>query len=134
MTASYATGGIKSARLRRAKPEMDAIRQEIVNIANASDGMTVRHLFYRLVSIGAVEKTESAYDGTVARLAVDLRRSGEIPYGKIVDGSRLYTAPTTYESVKDAIRDTASSYRRSYWRTADREVWCEMDAVRALIE
>jgi hypothetical protein len=36
----------------------------------------------------------------------------------------------------DALTDTASFYRRSYWRTADRqlEVWCEKDAIRALIE
>jgi hypothetical protein len=115
---------------------MDLIRRAIVAIAGAGSGMTVRHLFYRLVSAGVIEKTEAEYDGTVARLAVDLRRSGVIPFGKIVDGSRLYTAPTTYDGIKDAIADTAASYRRSYWRTADRdvEVWCEKDAIRALIE
>ena len=136
MSSPYASSGIKLPRVRRTAAQMDAIRHEIVSIANAGQGMTVRHLFYRLVSAGVIEKTEAAYDGTVARLAVDLRRSGEIPYGKIIDGSRLYTAPTTYESVKDAIQDTASSYRRSYWRTADRdlEVWCEKDAIRALIQ
>ena len=115
---------------------MDVIREAIIDIAVAGSGMTVRHLFYRLVSAGVVEKTEAEYDGTVARLAVELRRSGDIPYGKIVDGSRLYTVPTTYDSIKDAIDDTAALYRRSYWRTADRqlEVWCEKDAIRALIE
>jgi hypothetical protein len=115
---------------------MDTIRQAILTIANGGNGMTVRHLFYRLVSAGVVEKTEAEYDGTVARLAVELRRSGDIPFGQIIDGSRLYTVPTTYNGIKDAIRDTASSYRRSYWRTADRqlEVWCEKDAIRALIE
>jgi hypothetical protein len=123
-------------RRRRTKAEMDTIRQAILTIANGGSGMTVRHLFYRLVTAGVVEKTEAEYDGTVARLAVELRRSGDIPYGQIIDGSRLYTTPTTYNGIKDAIRDTASSYRRSYWRTADRqlEVWCEKDAIRALIE
>ena len=35
-----------------------------------------------------------------------------------------------------AISDTASFYRKSYWRNADRdlEVWCEKDAIRALIQ
>ena len=136
--AHYTSRGIKPGRRRRrrTKAEMDTIRQAILTIANGGNGMTVRHLFYRLVSAGVVEKTEAEYDGTVARLAVELRRSGDIPYGQIIDGSRLYTAPTTYNGIKDAIRDTASSYRRSYWRTADRqlEVWCEKDAIRALIE
>lgn len=115
---------------------MEAIRQALLEIVNAGSGMTVRHLFYRLVGAGIVEKTEAEYDGTVARLAVELRRSGDIPFGKIIDGSRLYTAPRTYDGVADALRNTASHYRRSYWATADRtlEVWCEKDAIRALIE
>ena len=112
------------------------IRRALMNIANGGNGMTTRHLFYRAVAAGIVDKTEAEYDGTVARLAVDLRRSGDIPFGKIVEGSRLYTAPNTYDGMKDALTDTASFYRRSYWRTADRqlEVWCEKDAIRALIE
>jgi hypothetical protein len=136
MSSSYTSSGIRPVRRRRTKTEMDAIRHAIVAIASSGNGMTVRHLFYKLVSAGVVEKTEAEYDGTVARLAVELRRSGDIQYGKIIDGSRLYTAPTPYTGIKAAIQDTASSYRRSYWRTADREleVWCEKDAIRALIE
>ncbi len=134
--APYISSRIRPLRNRRTRVQMDAIRQAIVAIANAGDGMTVRHLFYRLVSAGIVEKTEAEYDGTVARLAVDLRRSGDTPFGKIVDGSRVYTVPASYDGVKDAIEDIASFYRRSYWRTADREleVWCEKDAIRALIQ
>ena len=131
---AYSASPIK--RRRRTATEMDTIRHALLSIVNGGKGMTVRHLFYRLVGAGVVEKTEAEYDGTVARLAVELRRSGDIPFGKIVDGSRLYSAPTTYSSAADALRDTASTYRRSYWRTADRtlEVWCEKDAIRALIE
>ena len=108
----------------------------LLQVVLDGDGMTVRHLFYRLVAQGVIEKTEAEYDGTVCRLAVELRRNGGIPYGKIVDGSRLYIRPTTYDNITDALNDTAAIYRRSYWRTADRmlEVWCEKDAIRALIE
>lgn len=83
-----------------------------------------------------MRRTETEYTKTVSRLAKELRRSGDIPFGKIIDGSRLYTAPTCYDSVEDALNDCATSYRRSYWRTADRmlEVWCEKDAIRALIQ
>ena len=131
---AYTASPIK--RRRRTNPEMDVIRHALLAIVNGGDGMTVRHLFYRLVGAGVIEKTEAEYDGTVARLAVELRRSGDIPYGKIMDGSRLYSAPRTYTGAAAALRDTASHYRRSYWRTADRslEVWCEKDAIRALIE
>jgi hypothetical protein len=136
MSAAQINRASPIKRARRTRAEMDAIRHGIVAIANAGDGMTVRHLFYRLVSAGVVEKTEAAYDRTVARLAVDLRRSGDIPHGQIIDGSRLYTAPHTHTSPRDAIHDTARHYRRNYWSTADRtvEVWCEKDAIRALIQ
>src|SRR2546423_9166437 len=95
---SYTSSGIKP-RTRRSKAEMDIIRHAILRIVNGGTGMTVRHLFYRLVSENIVEKTEPEYDGTVARLAVDLRRSGDILYGKIVDGSRLYSMPETYPGI-----------------------------------
>jgi hypothetical protein len=133
--ATYTSSGIKP-RTRRSKAEMDTIRHAILRIVNGGTGMTVRHLFYRLVSEDVVEKIETEYDGTVARLAVELRRSGDILYGKIVDGSRLYSMPETYASIEDALADTAAIYRRSYWRQAplDLEVWCEKDAIRALIQ
>jgi hypothetical protein len=134
--AVYTTSPIRPRRSRRTGAEMDMIRRALMNIANGGNGMTTRHLFYRAVAAGIVDKTEAEYDGTVARLAVELRRSGDIPFGKIIDGSRLYTAPDTYDGIKDALTDTASFYRRSYWRTADHqlEVWCEKDAIRALIQ
>ncbi len=126
VASSYAASPIKP-RHRRTRTEMDAIRHAILHVVNGGTGMTVRHLFYRLVSAGVVEKTEAEYDSTVARLAVEMRRTGDIPYGKIIDGSRLYSAPRTHDGIEDALADTASTYRRSYWRNADRdlEVWCE---------
>lgn len=132
--AAYTTSLIK--RRRRTNAEMDTIRHALLAVVNIGDGMTVRHLFYRLVDLKIVEKTETAYEGTVAMLAVELRRSGDIPYGKIIDGSRLYTVPITYDGVDDALSDIATLYRRSYWRTADvdLELWCEKDAIRALIQ
>lgn len=126
----------QTRRGRRTKAEIDVIRQALLDIVNSGNGMTVRHLFYRLVSAGVVEKTEAEYDGTVARLAVELRRSGDIPYGQIIDGSRTYSYPRTFDSVQEALIFAAGSYRRSYWSTADcmLQVWCEKDAIRSLIE
>jgi hypothetical protein len=105
-------------------------------IANGGNGMTTRHLFYRAVAAGIVDKSEAEYDGTVARLAVELRRSGDIPFGKIIDGFAPIYRARHLCGIKDALSDTASFYRRSYWRTADHqlEVWCEKDAIRALIQ
>jgi hypothetical protein len=47
--ASFTTSRIKP-RTRRSKAKMDTIRHAILRITHAGNGMTVRHLFYRLVS------------------------------------------------------------------------------------
>lgn len=65
--ALYPSSLIK--RSRRTKAEMDVIRDAILRIVNSGDEMTVRHLFYRLVSAGVVEKTEAEHDNTVAHFA-----------------------------------------------------------------
>ena len=42
--------------------------------------MTVRQVFYQLVSRGVIEKTEAQYQGTVIRLMTEMRLSDELPY------------------------------------------------------
>jgi hypothetical protein len=123
-------------RARRTAAEMDDVREALVTVAGAGNGMTIRHLFYKLVAAGVIEKTEQEYSNVVIRLGLEMRRNGCIPYGKIIDGSRLYSVPETFGSVRQAIAATARLYRRNYWLTADRtlEVWCEKDAIRALVQ
>jgi hypothetical protein len=41
--------------------------------------MTVRQLFYRLVSMETIAKTEAEYKGTVVRLVGEMRRARVIP-------------------------------------------------------
>lgn len=121
---------------RRTGIEMQAVRDAIIRIANGGDGMTVRHLFYRLVAEGVVEKTERQYDGTVCRLALELRREGEIEFGKIVDESRSYVQPQTFDDVKGAIGFLSRIYRKSYWTDESTvvEVWCEKETIGPVIE
>jgi hypothetical protein len=121
-------------RFRRTKTQVNAIKDGILEIANGGDGMTLRHLFYRLVGAGVIEKTEEQY-AVVGKYAVQLRRSREIPYGKILDGSRYHVGPTTFDTAQQALEDAASFYRRNYWRDSRYtiEVWCEKDAITALI-
>ena len=71
--------------------------------------VTLRGVFYRVVSAGAIDKTELAYRA-VGRRLVELRRAGRIPYSEITDGTRWITQPTTYDSIVDALETTARTY------------------------
>ena len=65
--------------------------------------MTVRQVFYQAVVAGLVEKTEGEYKNTVARLLLEMRRGGEIPYSWIADNTRWMRKPTTYTGLADFI-------------------------------
>jgi hypothetical protein len=47
-------------------------------LAGEEDQITVRHLFYRLVGLNVIQKTEAAYKGLCGHLS-KWRRSEEIP-------------------------------------------------------
>lgn len=97
--------------------------------------MTVRQLFYRLVSNGAIDKTEAEYKQTVVRLSGEMRLAGEIPFGWIADNTRWMRKPTTHSSLQDALNDTARTYRRSVWddQGVYVEVWLEKDALAGVL-
>lgn len=122
-------------RHRRTKAEIGALENAILDIIGSTTSLTIRHLFYRMVGAGLIEKSEEEYNNVVIRLALKLRRDGAIPFGKIVDGSRLYRMPRLFGSGSEALEETAALYRRNYWSLAHElvEVWCEKDAVSGFL-
>jgi len=97
--------------------------------------MTVRQVYYQMVSRGAIDKTEAEYKQTVCRLLADMRLAGEIPFGWIADNTRWMRKPRTHSSLENALRDTARTYRRSVWDSQDVyvEVWLEKDALAGVL-
>jgi hypothetical protein len=63
--------------------------------------VTVRQVFYRLVSRGIVARTESEYRSTVARLLAAMRREGAIPYRWIADNTRWMRKSQSYACLED---------------------------------
>lgn len=97
--------------------------------------MTVRQVFYRLVTANAIPKEDREYKQTVCRLLVKMRREGRIPYGWIADHTRWQRKQATYESMADAIDYWTRAYRRELWDEQDAyvEVWCEKDALAGVL-
>ncbi len=119
---------------RRTNAEILAIAEAMIRLVAADHPMTLRGLFYRLVSEGLIPKTENEY-GKVGRYLLRLRRDGTIPYQWIADSTRWMRKPTTYDSLEDALWQTAQTYRRSLWndQSAYVEVWIEKDTLAGLL-
>lgn len=60
-TSVYGTSAIDGGRYRRSKAELDDINAAIYTIARAEEPVTVRGLFYRVMSRGLVPKSEQGY-------------------------------------------------------------------------
>jgi hypothetical protein len=114
---------------------MEELRAAIVEILGEHSPMTVRQVFYALTVRGAIEKTEAEYKQTVVRLLDEMRWSGEIDWDGISDASRWMHKPRSYDSVEDAIAQTAQFYRRNLWAANDDyvEIWCEKEALAGVV-
>jgi hypothetical protein len=97
--------------------------------------MTVRQVFYRLVSAGVIEKTEAEYNTTVIRLLSDMRLDGEIPFAWIADNTRWVRKPRVHNSLAEALHYTAEFYRRDFWTSmpAYVEIWLEKEALAGVL-
>src|SRR5262245_15609514 len=97
--------------------------------------MTLRQVFYRLVSTGAVEKTEADYKNAVGRQLLFMRRNGDVPYEWVSDNTRWMRKPRTWSSAETMLRETVRTYRRSLWdnQDVDVEIRCEKDALAGVI-
>jgi hypothetical protein len=132
--AVYGTSELNGCRYRRTKTELAEIDAAIYEIAEVEEPVTVRGLFYRVMSLQLVPKTERGYS-VVQRQALKMRRAGELPYGWITDGSRLRLKPRTFSNAQAALENTAMMYRRDLWidQGVHVEVWTEKDAIRGVI-
>lgn len=109
------------------------LQSEIVKvIEDIGEPMTVRQIYYRLVSIG-YPKTEEFY-GKVQRSLLDMRERGCLPYGLIADNTRSFYKPATYQSLEMMLKQQQEYYRRDFWQDQNChvEIWLEKEALRSV--
>lgn len=119
---------------RRSNAELAEIDDAIIQVLQDEHPATVRSVFYRVMSAGAVEKTENGYR-LIGRQLLKLRRQDRIPYGWISDGTRYVLQNRRHDSASDAIVSMASVYRRRIWSTQAEQVqlFTEKDALRGVV-
>ena len=125
----------RTSSTRRSKAEIEALREALTDLLVEDHPMSVRQVFYQMVTRGAIDKTEAEYRGTVCRLLAEMRRAKRIPYTWLADSTRWMRKGTTFDTMEEALRLTAETYRRSLWTNADAyvEVWLEKDALAGVL-
>ena len=131
----YAASRTKSAR--RTSAEMEECARFLIDYAERHGPVTVRQLYYRaeVEGLPGIDKTDNGYD-KIQRQVLNLRRAGRLPYDHIADLTRWMRKPRTFDSVEEALQETARLYRKALWRDAEVtvEVWCEKDALSFSLE
>lgn len=132
MNTVYQTSLIK--RNRRTKADIAKIRAAIVTITNEYRRMTVRQVYYQLVTRGVIDKTEGEYQ-TVCRLTAEMRRDGSLQYSKLADATRWQRKPSTYSGLQEMLALTQETYRRAVWDNQDAyvEIWLEKEALAGVL-
>jgi hypothetical protein len=124
----------KPKRHRATKTGLIDRRAAILEIVRDAQPATVRQVFYLASVRGFVTKDDSGYDRVQGDLLA-MRRGGQLPYGWIVDHTRWQRRPVTFDSIDEALFDTAATYRKALWREAHSyvEIWLEKDALSGVV-
>ena len=117
-------------RQRRTNAALAAVDEAIIEAVSDEHPVSLRGVYYRVVSAGAVEKTEDGYK-LVGRQLLKLRRSGGVSYAWITDGTRWISKSDSWDALGEMLDDAAASYRRALWRNQGVEVmvFTEKDAI-----
>ena len=121
-------------------PTVDAVKKIISDYSYA---LTLRQIFYRLVSDYRLPNTRAKYTA-LSRHLVTAREQGDIPINCIEDRSRNIIRsgdiddgdPDVYFDLEiDSLKSMALTYSMSMWDTQDIyvEVWVEKDALANVI-
>jgi hypothetical protein len=129
----YMTSPIKRNK-RRTSNEMNAAKAAIYNMLSVENPMTLRQLFYRLVSDGTIGKKETEYK-SLANLTKNMRMNGELPFEWFADNTRWQRKPQSYSSLGRGVEIFAEAYRRDIWINQGNyvEIWLEKDALAGVV-
>lgn len=97
--------------------------------------MTVRQVYYQLVSRQVIENNRGKYQA-VSNALVDARKDGLIPWEWIEDRLRRPRTVSMWGDLADFADTARQSYRRDVWATQGHfiETWLEKDALSGIFE
>jgi hypothetical protein len=136
--------------------ERNCIRRETIHMARQSTlvkhalevisqynmRLTVRQIYYRLVSAGIIKNSRSSYN-TLDSVLTKARLNGKVPFNAIEDRSRQFLSgdkeycetPEAFMKWRiEALKDSSWQYDVPFWLDQPEyiEVWIEKDALSSL--
>ena len=111
------------------------IREGIISIyQDIRRKMTVRQVFYQAVGKGIIPKDENKGYNLIQRNLLEMRRLGHLPYSFVVDVSRRFMKPTSYNGLDDALDSWMEFYRQDVWARQSEhiEIWLEKEALGSI--
>jgi len=108
----------------------------VAQVVTAQHPLTLRGVFYRVVSAGIYPDTSNSYYRQCQQIVLKLRRHGNLPFKWIVDSTRRRLKPSSWSGLADYFDTVEQAYRRDLWaRQRDYvEIFCEKDAMAGVIE
>lgn len=103
----------------------------IDNYRRAGYRLSVRQLYYQLVSVNAIENSERSYKRLIDLLN-NARLAGIAPFDMIEDRGRDTLIPAHWESPREILESAASSFRLDKW--ADQPNYVEVMVEKAALE
>jgi hypothetical protein len=109
--------------------------ERAVSILTEQWPMTIRQLFYQLVSAAVIVNCIADYR-KVSRVMTIARNDGRCPWKYIVDRNRPEYAPAVWDDLTEYLETCRDGYRKDYWKAQPQhcEIWTEKDAVIGSIE
>jgi hypothetical protein len=112
-----------------------AIVEGAIEVLSQNYPMTVRQVYYQLVSRQVIENNRGQYQA-VSNALVDARKSGEVPWDRIEDRLRRPRTVSMWGGLAGFAEAACRAYRRDVWPSQSRyvECWLEKDALSGIFE
>lgn len=111
-----------------------ACNEIIARYQKAGLRLTLRQLYYQLVSRNVIPNTEHSYDNLGALIS-DARLAGLVDWAAIEDRIRRPSAHPEWDTVQDLVADALAQFRLPRWRDQPHyvELWVEKDALAGVL-
>jgi hypothetical protein len=106
-----------------------------IEILERERPMTLRQLFYRAISAGALQNSQLEYK-RLGSIMTRLREANNVPRTWIVDHVRATLKPSSWSGLGDFGETVRDAYRKDFWSSLNHhvEVFVEKDAIAGTIQ
>lgn len=135
LVAGLVRSGLGGAGSGKKHEKTERIVETARQVLEQNSPMTVRQVYYQLVSRQVIKNNRSQYQA-VSNALVWARQEGIIPWEWIEDRTRKPRRVPMWQGLGDFAETARRAYRRDIWTSQENyfEVWLEKDALSGIFE